>query len=157
MRSLYSSSAANCNPALGVKSEESFVYDGAGRVVRTNRSNSYSLYSYSPQGRIVSETNYDQNGNPVATTTYKYDSRGNLVEQSGPSVFMQFEYDDKVNPMHLMKQKPSYISAFTTSPNNVIKGTTGFGGTWQRIILEYRNDMPVRVSENGVEYEYIYQ
>ena len=156
-RSLFSSTSAACNPAAGITTEETLVYDGSGRLSRTERGTSYSTYLYNSGNQVITEKLYQANGTLISTTSFKYDSRGNIIEETGATGSTNYFYDDKDNPYYLMKQKPSYISAFTTSPNNVIRGTTASGGIWERVIFEYENNLPKKINENGTVYEYIYK
>jgi hypothetical protein len=69
---------------------------------------------------------------------------------------MVYEYDNKKNPFYVMKLKPGWISAFNTSPNNVIKGTGNFG-SFERKIISYLNDLPLAVRQDDVTFAFVYQ
>jgi hypothetical protein len=155
-KSHYSSLTAICNSAGGLESEEQYEYDSRGRVNRINRQVSYTLFTYNSRDLVEKMELFTTAGTLVNSGTYVYDLRGNLVKETNfQGMESLYEYDNKLNPFHLMKQKPGWISAFNTSPNNVIRSTNAWGG-FVRNIKSYWNDLPLQVEENGVEYTYVY-
>lgn len=157
MRSLYSSISALCNPAGGIRSEEAFEYDAQGRIVKVIRDQAYTEFVYNAAGFVAKQVIYSSNGTPHYSTVFTYDSRGNIIrEDDSHSGIRQYEYDNKKNPLYLIKSRPDFISPFTSSPNNVIRGTGNFLNFERRIVL-YQHDMPFRVEENGEYYTYTYQ
>lgn len=162
-RGIYSSTAALCNPALGERTREEYEYDSRGRLAKSTIFNSsstmasYSIYEYNANDLVVKRLLYLPNGTLRYTATFKYDSRGNIIEEhdfQGNTI--QYSYDNKINPFHTMQKMPGWISPFTTSPNNVLTGVGGFGN-FERKIIKYERNQPSEVQENGVEYTYIYQ
>jgi len=157
MRSLYSSSMALCNPAAGIKSTEQYEYDSQGRISKATRQSSYTIFEYDANGHAIKQTLYDPAGTTSKTATFKYDSRGNVIEENdyqGNS--WQYEYDNNSNPFYNMKKTQGWISAFSTSPNNIIKATRNGAPGFERKILSYQGGLPRIVLDNGVEYTYIY-
>jgi hypothetical protein len=156
IRSYYSSTTAICDPAAGQHMEDQYEYDILGRLSRINRQASYTLFTYNSRDLVEKVELFNTAGTLVNSGTYVYDLRGNLVKETDfQGMETLYEYDNKMNPFYLMKQKPGWISAFNTSPNNVIRGTNAWGG-FVRNIKTYWNDLPLTVEENGVEYTYVY-
>lgn len=156
VRSLYSSTMTMCNPASGIRSAEQYEYDNQGRLNKVTRQSSYTIFEYDANGFAIKQTLYLPNGTLSKTATYKYDIRGNIVEEVDyQGNTLHYEYDNKLNPFYLLKQKPGWISVFNTSPNNVIKAT-GLTGGFERKILSYQANLPRIVLDNGVEYTYVY-
>lgn len=159
LRSFYSSTGAMCNPASGMQSVETYEYNSQGQLIKADRQTSYTMFEYNTRGNVVRQLSFQPNGTPIAgsTYTYNYDARGNMIESIDPQgSISRYEYDNKINPFYRMKQRPSFITPFTKSPNNVIKCILQSGG-WERTIVEYQNDLPVRIMESGVPYDYIYR
>ncbi len=156
LRSLYSSTTAICNPAAGQQSEEQYEYDNFGRLSRISRQATYTLFTYNSRNQVEKMEVFNNAGVLFNSGSYEYDIRGNLVKEINfQGLESLYEYDKKLNPFYLMKQKPGWISPFNTSPNNVIRSTNAWGG-FQRTIKTYWNDLPLVVEENGVEYTYVY-
>jgi hypothetical protein len=156
LRSLYSSTAALCDPATGIHSEENFEYDAQGRLSKTVRNTSYTIYTYNANGFIEKQTIHSTDGTVQSTTSFRYDAKGNIVQEidtQGNST--QYQYDDQPNPFYLINQRPGWISAFNKSPNNVLKVTGAV--TFDRTIEYFPNGLPRRVLENGVYYTYHYE
>lgn len=157
MRSLYSSTMTMCNPAAGVKSTEQFEYDTQGRLSKVTRQNAYTIFEYNTNDLVIKQTLYLTGGSLSNTATFKYDSRGNVIEENDyQGNTWQYEYDNKTNPFYTMKKNPGWVSAFNTSPNNIIKATRNGVSGFERNILSYQGGLPRIVLDNGVEYTYIY-
>lgn len=159
-RSFYSSTSAICNPALGLKGEEAFVYNTQGKLIKVSRSlDSFSgtttEYAYNSRGFIEKQTILG--GQNSLITTFEYDSKGNLVKETGSDgQVAYYEYDDKINPYYLINQRPAWVSAFNKSPNNVIKATGRYN--FQRTFKYDTDGYPTEVSEdNGLTYKYNYK
>lgn len=156
LRSLYSSTAALCDPSSGITTEESYEYNAQGRLHKTIRNNSYTIYDYTTSGLVAKQTLYSSSGTMISTTHFWYDTRGNIIEeQDAQGNSTQYEYDDQPNPFYLIKQKPGWISAYNKSPNNVLKAAGAV--TFDRTIEYFPNGLPRRVLENGVYYTYHYE
>ncbi|MDO1445603.1 RHS repeat domain-containing protein [Rhodocytophaga aerolata] len=156
LRSLYSSTAALCDPNTGITTEESYEYDTQGRLHKTIRDNSYTIYDYTTSGLVAKQTLYSSSGTIISTTHFRHDARGNIIEeQDAQGNSTQYEYDDQPNPFYLIKQKPGWISAYNKSPNNVLKASGAV--TFDRTIEYFPNGLPRRVLENGVYYTYHYE
>lgn len=158
-RSIYSSISALCNPALGLKGEEVFVYNNQGKIVKVARSmDSFSGtttdYAYDSKGFIVKQTILG--GQNSLISTFEYDSKGNLIKETdADGLVAYYEYDDKINPYYLINQRPAWVSAFNKSPNNVIKATGRYN--FQRTFKYDTDGYPTEVSEdNGFTYKYNY-
>ena len=155
LRSLYSSSTALCNPAAGVKSEETFEYNNAGQLSKVIRTNSTTEFTYNAKGQVEKQA-VIHNGGSTITTTFEYDSRGNLIKETdagGASAY--YTYDDKINPYYKMNQRPQWISPFNKSPNNVIKATGK--ATFERSFKYSADGYPLEVYEdNLVTYKFEY-
>ena len=161
MRGFYSNSSKICDPSSeGIRTTDVLEYEN-NRITRITRSLStaaISTFFYNSNGRIERHVSSDKSGKVYAETTYKYDSRGNLIEESGQYGKITYEYDNKVNPNYLIKSRPHFVSAFSTSPNNVIKANGA--SNFERKITEYNDrNLPVKVVENNGKLilEYIYQ
>lgn len=157
MRSLYSSSTAMCDPAsAGEQSAETYEYDAQNRLTRVNRSKSYTLYTYNSAGQVEQSVLYG-GANPLVAT-FKYDAKGNIVETTDYSgQVIRYEYDGKPNPFYLIRQKPGWISAFNTSPNNMVKATWVNGG-YIRSFKYNTLGLPSSIQEdNGQTYYFEYQ
>lgn len=156
LRSLYSSTAALCDPNSGITTEESYEYNAQGRLHKTIRDNSYTIYDYTTSGLVAKQTLYSSSGTMISTTYFRHDARGNIIEeQDAQGNSTQYEYDDQPNPFYLINQKPGWISAYNKSPNNVLKASGAV--TFDRTIEYFPNGLPRRVLENGVYYTYHYE
>jgi hypothetical protein len=160
-RGFYSNSSKICDPnSEGFRSTDTLKYEN-NRITRITRSSStaaISTFIYNSNGRIEKEILSDKSGKIYTETTYKYDFRGNLIEENGQYGKTIYEYDNKVNPLYLNKSRLHDISAFSTSPNNVLKANGA--SNFERKITEYNNkDLPVKVIENNgnIVLEYFYQ
>ena len=159
-RMMYSSTAALCNPSLGLKAEEIFEYNNAGKIMKVTRKTESAVgstteYFYNSKGLIEKEILLW--GPNSLTTTFEYDSKGNLIKQIDPDgQIAYYEYDNKINPYYLINQRPAWISAFNKSPNNVIKATGRYNFT--RTFKYDAEGYPTEVSEdNGFTYKYNYE
>jgi YD repeat-containing protein len=158
-RSIYSSTSALCNPALGLKGEEVYAYNGQGKIVKVTRktdniSGITTEYTYNLRGLIAKQTIIGEQHSLV--TTFEYDNKGNLVKETDDDgQIAYYVYDDKVNPYYLMNQRPAWVSAFNKSPNNVIKATGRYNFT--RTFKYDSAGYPTEVSEdNGFTYKFNY-
>ncbi len=155
LRSMYSSTYALCNPASGMKSEETFEYNKSGQLSRIVRLNSSTEFIYNAKGMVEQQLNI--NGANTSITKFEYDSKGNIISIKDPSgEVAHYEYDDKVNPYYIINQRPQWISAFNKSPNNVIKATGRY--VFQRTFKYDAQGYPTEVLEdNNLTYVYNYQ
>ncbi|PLK44379.1 RHS repeat domain-containing protein [Emticicia sp. TH156] len=155
LRSLYSSSMALCDPAAGMKSEETFEYNNAGQLLKVMRASSTTEYTYNAKGQVVKQA-VVSNGSAYVTT-YEYDTRGNLIKQTDPGgASTYYTYDDKINPYYKINHRPQWISAFNKSPNNVIKATGKV--SFERTFSYSTDGYPVEVYEdNLVTYKFVYK
>ena len=157
LRGIYSSTTAMCDPASpGDQSEETFEYDSQNRLVKVTRQKSYTEYIYNTKGQVEKLILYG--GTNPLTATFKYDAKGNITEASDYSGYItQYEYDDKINPFYVMNQKPSWISPYNKSPNNIIK-TTWPQGNYTRTLKYNDLGLPTEIQEsNGQTYFFVYQ
>lgn len=153
IRGLYSSLAALCDPSSGLRTEEIFSYDNAGRISKVTRENSVSEYIYNRRGflekKIIVGT--------IRSLEYVYvhDFKGNVIKEIDPEGnITEYEYDAAPNPFYL--HKPGVTTPFSMSPNNIIagKGRVKF----VRKFKYNRNNIPVEVLEdNGLTYIYHYK
>jgi hypothetical protein len=146
---------------------DSLIYNAAGQIVGRQR------YTYSPRS--------DMSGNsPVTMTTneYRYDDRGNLVEETATTVPLQrnaasttvnrrivYEYDNKPNPYNLASFP--IFDQMSWSKNNCIRASTyqtESGSQAKPFVNEYRyvydNNLPVRrvqASNSTVLEQYEYE
>jgi hypothetical protein len=161
MRGFYSNTSKICDPnSEGLRNTDMLEYENNRiiRITRTLSSASISTFFYNSNGRVEKHISSDKSGKIYAETTYRYDLRGNLIEENGQYGKTTYEYDNKVNPYYLIKSQLNRICAFSTSPNNVLKanGTSNF----ERKITEYNGKgLPVKVIENNgnIVLEYFYQ
>lgn len=157
IRSIYSSTAAHCDPSAGLHQYAAFEYDNDGRISKVKRENSTTTYAYNAKGQIEQQVLNGGGSNYIST--YKYDNSGNLVEVTdGQGNIMQYEFDNKLNPYFFMKRNPEIITAFYISPNNVVKVKSP-GNPGVEIRYEYNlQRLPVKMFDsNGQTYEYVYQ
>jgi hypothetical protein len=157
MRGIYSSLSALCDPQSGIRTEDIYEYDGQGRLSKVTYSATYVTYHYNAQDRIIKRVSYFPSGTPHDSSTFIYDARGNITQETnshGNSAY--YEYDNKTNPLYSIKWNPGLISPYSISPNNVIR-TTGINGTFERKILSYIGNLPMRIDENGTVFTYVYQ
>jgi YD repeat-containing protein len=157
LRSIYSSTSSMCNPDLGIKSEDRFEYDVQGRLIKTIREASYTSYVYNNRGLVEKQTVHFPGSTSVGTTSFRYDSRGNITEmEDSDGSVTQYEYDNKPNPFYLINHRPGWISAFNRSPNNVINASGKH--TFERSINYHTDGLPKQVLEsNGIYYTYYYK
>lgn len=150
IRSLYSSTAAFCDPAKGEKMQQIFSYDNSGRISKVAGLNSITEYIYNQQG-FLSKKLYGAGSNK--SSEYFYDSSGNVIKQITPEGSVtEYEYDNAPNPFYF--HRPGALTPFTMSRNNIIKGKGASNFTRQ---FEYKSGRPVKVLEdNGQTYEYHY-
>ena len=160
-RGIYSNSSKICDPnSVGLRTTDTLKYEN-NRIIRITRSLStaaISTFIYNSTGRVEREILSDKSGKTYTETTYKYDFRGNLVEENGRYGKTVYEYDNRVNPYYLIKSRLHSISAFSTSPNNVIKASGA--SNFERKVTEYNDrNLPVKIIEsNGkILLEYFYQ
>jgi hypothetical protein len=160
-RGIYSNSSKICDPnSEGIRNTDMIEYENnrITRITRTLSTASISTFFYNSNGQVNKHVTSDKSGKVYAETTYKYDLRGNLIEENGQYGKTTYEYDNKVNPYYLIKSRLHSISAFSTSPNNVIKANGA--SNFERKINEYNDkDLPVKVVENNgnLVLEYFYQ
>jgi YD repeat-containing protein len=155
-RSHLSSIAAMCNPSAGLRDEEKFEYDTEGRISRIVRANSFTTLTYNASGRVEKRTLHQTDRTAQGTILYRYDGRGNLVEEEEDGLVTRYEYDNKVNPFYLMNHRPGWISPWNRSPNNVVRATGRF--QFERSIWYDAQGLPVRILEdNGLTYIYEYR
>jgi RHS repeat-associated protein len=103
----------------GSSTQDSTVYDGMGRVLWTE---SYGPpYNGVPEQRLVVETAYDDEGNPlsvsrssspdtshigVVTTRWAYDRAGRVVRETAPDLEVDSTvYDPAGNPTHVLTRR----------------------------------------------------
>ena len=156
IRSIYSSTSAICNPAMGVQYLAVFEYDNQGRINKIIKGNNTTSFIYNTQGFI--EKQIISGGGNNYVSTYKYDAKGNLTEQTdGQGNVTGYEYDSKRNPYYLIRQHPDIITAFVVSQNNVVK--INFQGGSHIIKYEYNAlNLPVKMFDsNGSTYQFVYQ
>ena len=160
-RSIYSNSSKICDPnSEGLRNTDILEYENNRiiRITRTLSTAAISTFVYNSNGRVEKHISSDKSGKIYAETTYKYDFRGNLIEQNGQYGKTIYEYDNKVNPYYLIRSQPNVISAFTTSPNNVIKASGA--SNFERRITEYNDkNLPLTIIENNgnIVLKYFYQ
>lgn len=156
-RSLYSSTASICGGAAGIHAVENFEYDNLQRIKKIVRDNSSTTYTYNNLGLV--ERAEITGGGYTVFSTYTYDSRNNLVEESGSQGqgTTRYEFDNKINPYYGIRSRPGIITAFNRSPNNVVK-ITGLTSS-QTISYEYNAaGYPVKMFDtNGATYVYQYR
>ena len=156
-RSLYSSSTANCNPLLGEHSYSVFEYNSSGKIIKIKKKSTTMDNVYNSSGQVEKQT-VNSGGANLFVSTYKYDTRGNLIEATdGQGDITQYEFDNKINPYFLMKRRPDILIAFYVSPNNVIKIKTA-GSAALEINYEYNLlNLPTKMLDpNGLTYTFVY-
>jgi hypothetical protein len=155
LRSMYSSTYALCNPASGIKSEEPFEYNSKGQLSRIVRTNTTTEFIYNSLGQA--EQQIDKSATTSILTRFEYDKRGNIIKvTNGDGEVTTYEYDNKINPYYLIRQRPQWISAFNKSPNNVIKAKGRY--VFERIFKYDSDGYPTEVLEdNGLTYKYHYE
>jgi hypothetical protein len=155
-RSLYSSTAAVCDPTAGFRDEERFEYDTGGRISKIIRANSFSAWTYNSSGGVGKQTLHRPDGTVHHITLYRYDGRGNLVEEEENGLVTRYQYDNKVNPYYQINHRPGWISPWNRSPNNVVRATGRYN--FERRITYDAQGFPVQVLEdNGMTYIYEYR
>ena len=160
-RGIYSNSSKICDPnSEGLRSTDTLKYEN-NRITRITRSSltaAISTFIHNSNGKVEKEILSNNLGEIYTETSYRYDFRGNLIEKNGRYGKTTYEYDSKVNPYYLIKSQPNMISAFTTSPNNVIKASGE--SNFERKIAEYNDkNLPVTIIENNGKLilKYFYQ
>jgi hypothetical protein len=123
-----------------------------GTAIYTGR----SVPEYNSDGRTTAVIEYDANGQLKGKTTYDY-HEGNVVRlynylgsSSTPSSDIGYEFDNLKNPLKGISTFP-----FSSNVNNVTKTVTG-----THLIATYTYNSrgyPITKTENGINYEYIYQ
>ncbi len=157
IRSLYSSTAVICDPASGMPANTLFGYDNDGRINKIFNTHSTISLIYNEAGRVEKRVINDGSADRFIYN-YKYDSKGNLVEEiNSQGNKTQYAFDNKINPYYLIKAHPDIITAFIASPNNVIKIISQNGS--KEIKYQYNSaGLPIRMSDpNGLTYEYVYE
>lgn len=151
IRNHFSSTIAACDPTKGMQTEEFFAYDSSGKIEKVVRPLSTTDYVYNQQGLVSKKF---IGGGTNKFNEYFYDSRGNVIKHiDAVGNVTEFEYDSSPNPFY--NHRSNIGTAFTMSPNNIIKGK-GTSNFVRR--FEYKSNMPVKVLEdNGLTYEYHYQ
>ena len=155
-RSIYSSSTAICDPAMGMLSDASFEYNPQGQLIKIIRGSIFSELIYNSKGFVGKFVL--NSGVLQSFYLFEYDARGNITKQTDPQgLITTYEYDDKLNPYYLNRHKPHLITAFNSSPNNVVKGTSGSNSYTRE--LQYNQDgLPTSVLEstNATVYKFEY-
>lgn len=161
MRGIYSNSSKICDQSSeGLRSTNILEYENnrMTRITSSLPTAAVGTFFYNSNGQVNKYVTSDKLGKIYAETTYKYDSRGNLVEKNGQYGKTIYEYDNKVNPYYVMKSRAYSVSAFSTSPNNVIKASGEYN--FERKFIEYNDrNLPVKVMENNgnTMLEYFYK
>ena len=156
-RSMYSSTAAICGGAAGMHSVEMVEYDNLQRIKKIVRDSSSTTYTYNNLGLV--ERAEITGGGYTVFSTYTYDSRNNLVEESGSQGqgTTRYEFDNKINPYYQANSRPGIITAFNSSPNNVIKVIGASSGQ----VISYEYDAagyPVKMFDpSGATYVFQYR
>lgn len=154
-------------PSKSLFFSDSLVYNASGQVVGRQR------YTYATTQGLTGKS-------PMTLTTnqYRYDERGNLVEETVTTVPLQrsaaastqtrrivYDYDNKPNPYRLTDCP--IFDEMSWSKNNCIRASTylvGAGSTAKPTVSEYRyvysNNLPVRrvqASNSTVLEQYEYE
>ena len=157
LRSLSSSSSAFCNPAYNLFSYAVPEYDNQNRFSKiTQPGGSVRTLEYNAANFIVKQIIT----HPAADSfvlNYKRNAVGNLIEETTSRGDKKlYQYDNNKNPYYLIKQRPDIVTAFNSSPNNVVKISEG--SNVHEIRYEYNSrGLPVKMFDNGSTYEFIYQ
>lgn len=157
IRGIYSSTTAICDRAAGLHSIVTYEYDDQQRIKKVVGENSSASFTYNTEG-LVARVDYTATGSASFYSTYQYDSRKNLVEtfSSDGRGTTRYEFDNKQNPLYQVKSRPDVITAFNSSPHNVVKIISGS----QQYSIQYNYNLagyPVEMSDNGSTYTYHYQ
>jgi YD repeat-containing protein len=156
IRSLYSSTDLICDPTKGLHSYSAVEYDNQARISRiTHENGTVITFQYNTQGFIEKRTT--AGGGTAYTSTYARDGRGNIISETDTQGnTTRYQYDNKINPYYRIKKQTDIITAFNNSPNNVVRVESA--GNIHEIRYEYnRADLPVKMVDNGMAYEFEYQ
>jgi hypothetical protein len=160
-RLMFSSITAHCDPNLGLRSTNQYEYDDKGRLFRLKGEKSYTEFTYNAQNRVVKVTIFAPE--PKVYGEYEYDSKGNLIKAKELDMTTTYTYDDQRNPFFNIRQRPSLITAYNQSPNNVLSskasnGPDGISHSFDRKITQYNEQgFPVKIEEDGQVYTYVYE
>lgn len=157
IRSLYSGTAAICDPASGMHAFETYEYDDQQRIKKIIREKSTTTYTYNSAGLVERADHTD--GINTSFSTYKYDSRNNLIEEYGSQGqgVNRYEFDTKKNPFYYIKSRPDLITAFNISPNNVVKVIDESSSQLIRYEYNAAGFLVKMFDENGSTYLYQYR
>lgn len=156
IRSLYSSTAAICDPAQGLRSYVVTEHDTQNRITKIIRENgTTTAFQYNGQGFV--EKVVTNSGGNAFTNTFIRDAAGNILEATdAQGNKTQYSYDAKINPYYSIKKGMDVITAFNNSPNNVVKIVSATGSS--ALTYNYNSlDLPVEMTDNGTVYQFVYQ
>jgi hypothetical protein len=160
-RMLYSSTTAHCDPNSGLRFNTQYEFDDKGRLFRLKGEKSYTEFTYNAQNKVIKVTAFVPE--PKILGEYEYDSKGNLIKAKELDVTTTYTYDDQRNPFFNIHQRPSLVTAYNQSPNNVLSSTAtngpdGFSNTFTRKITQYNGQgFPLKIEEDGQVYTYVYE
>ncbi len=124
-----------------VVNEIDYMYNQYLNMVKCTNKNEYgvynTLYTYDEVGNLVSELGYDSNDELVAKTTYKFNEKGNVIENIDENYFEQtlFTYNSngyiaqkiltQEEPYILYEEKYSYNSFGNILEKKKVNGVNG--------------------------------
>ncbi|WP_343821154.1 LysM peptidoglycan-binding domain-containing protein [Dyella marensis] len=128
-----SAAVAQANPGASDVRASGLVYDAAGNVIKTLDSLSGSVsgtYTYDTRGLKTSFTNKDGQ-----TWLYQYDSSGNLIQQTSPSVVVGRIVDGQ----YTMDWRP-IVTTYEYDADGFLTRSTVDDGQYAARYLQYNND-----------------
>ena len=152
------------NPQMVFNTDPQFFeYDGRNRIIVTNSAISKNFFAYNDNDNTVqvsSKLLIETNPQIRPTSSYKFNSKGNMIEFTQPDQLNEYTYDDKIKPNSF---SPSSNSAYPggMSKNNVLtaKVTGGwFGNSFVTYKYTYNKyNLPITsTSDKGDVITYTY-
>lgn len=149
------------------KTEETYEYDGSGRLVSKTFGNFKSTFQYDAEGRLILVDEYDlESEYYVESFSYTYDGdKINKIVQNyyyADSVYeYTFEFDDKINPLYylfenygLIYLETCYGLDYNSPPSDGVFSKYNVTKMYENGVLVYSCDITYDEKDRPIRYNY---